>query len=126
DRLDLMHRRGHRGPRRHHTLEAALQSFRLLPPETAADPALLEHLAREGIVEREGRFVYRFDPASNGVRQPVDIWPLLGRIAAPTLLVRGEHSRVLPRAMAQEMADRIPRVRLAEIPGAYHHLVLDQ
>src|SRR5206468_2365329 len=47
DRLDRMHRRGHRGPRRHETLEAALASFRLLPPETSADPALLDHLARD-------------------------------------------------------------------------------
>jgi pimeloyl-ACP methyl ester carboxylesterase len=124
DRLDRMHRR--RGPRRHETQEAALASFRLIPPETSADPALLGHLAREGVVEREGRFVYRFDPACNGMRRPADNWPLLHRIAAPTLLVRGEHSPVLPRAMAQELARRIPRARWEEIPGAYHHLVLDR
>ena len=28
--------------------------------------------------------------------------------------------------MAEAMLARIPRVRLEEIPGAYHHLVLDQ
>ncbi len=126
DRLDRMHRRGHRGPRRHETLEAALASFRLLPPETSADPALLDHLAREGIVRREGHYLYRFDPGCNGRRRPVDAWLLLHRITAPTLLVRGEHSPVLPRAMAQEMAGRIVRARWEEIPGAYHHLVLDQ
>ena len=32
-----------------------------LPRETVAAPALLEHMAREGIVERDGRFMYRFD-----------------------------------------------------------------
>lgn len=126
DRLDRMHRRGHRGPRRHQTLEAALLSFRLLPPETSADPALLEHLARQGIVEREGRFLYRFDPATSGMRRPVDAWTLLDRITAPTLVVRGEHSPVLPRPMAQEIVARIGRARWEEIPDAYHHLVLDQ
>jgi pimeloyl-ACP methyl ester carboxylesterase len=125
DRLDRMHRRGHRGPRRHESLAAALHSFRLLPRETVADPALLEHLAREGIVEREGRFVYRFDPACNGQRRPTDNWPLLERIAAPTLLVRAEHSPVLTREMAREMVKRIPQVRFEEIAGAYHHLSLD-
>ena len=125
-RLDRMHRRGHRGPRRHETLEAALMSFRLLPPETSADPALLRHLAREGIVEREGRFLYRFDPATSGTRRPVDAWSLLHRITAPTLVVRGEHSPVLTRPMAQEVAARIGRARWEEIAGAYHHLVLDQ
>ncbi len=126
DRLDRMHRRGHRGPRPHETLERALASFRLVPPETTADAALLGHLAREGVVERGGRFVYRFDPACNGMRRPADNWPLLHRISAPTLLVRGEHSPVLPRDMAQEMTRRIPRARWEEIAGAYHHLVLDR
>jgi esterase len=125
ERLATMHRRGHRGPRRHESLDTALRSFRLLPPETTADPALLEHLGREGIVERDGRFLYRFDPACNGTRRPADGWALLERIAAPTLLVRGEHSPILPREMAAEMAKRIPKVRVEEIPGAYHHLVLD-
>lgn len=126
DRLHALHRRGHRGPRRHESLEAALRSFRLLPPETTADPTLLDHLGRQGIVEREGRFLYRFDPACNGTRRPVDAWPLLPRITAPTLLVRGEHSPILPPAMAQEMAARIPRSRVVEIPRAHHHLVLDE
>lgn len=125
DRLQNMHRRGDRGPMRHETLESALRSFRLLPRETVADPRLLEHLARQGIAEREGRFVYRFDPACNGQRRPTDGWALLGRITAPTLLVRGEHSPVLPREMAADMLARLSRARLVEIPGTYHHLVLD-
>ena len=125
ERLQNMHRRGDRGPMRHQTLESALRSFRLLPRETVAEPRLLEHLARQGITEREGRFLYRFDPACNGRRRPTDGWLLLARIVAPTLLVRGEHSPVLPREMAAEMLGRLPRARLVEIPGAYHHLVLD-
>jgi len=126
DRLERMHRRGHRGPRRHETLETALASFRLLPPDTAADPAFLRHLAQAGIVERDGRFLYRFDPATSGNRRPADVWALLHRITAPTLLVRGEHSPVLTRPTVQEMASRIPRARWEEIAGAYHHLVLDR
>jgi pimeloyl-ACP methyl ester carboxylesterase len=125
ERLNAMHHRGHRGPRRHETVESALASFRLLPRETTADPALLAHLGREGIAQRDGRFLYRFDPSTSGERQPVDAWPLLERITAPTLVVRGEHSPILPVAMANEILKRIPAGRLVEIPGAYHHLVLD-
>jgi pimeloyl-ACP methyl ester carboxylesterase len=125
DRLHAMHRRGLRGPRRHETVDAALASFRLLPAETTADPALLAHLGREGIAEREGRFLYRFDPLTSGERQPVDAWPLLQSIAVPTLVVRGEHSPILPLVMAQDILKRLPHGRLVEIPGAYHHLVLD-
>jgi pimeloyl-ACP methyl ester carboxylesterase len=125
ERLRTMHRRGDRGPMRHETLDSALRSFRLLPRETVAEPRLLEHLARQGIAEREGRFLYRFDPACNGRRRPTDGWALLDRIAAPTLLVRGERSPILPREMAREMLARLRQARLEEIAGTYHHLVLD-
>jgi len=125
ERLQNMHRRGDRGPMRHETLDSALRSFRLLPRETVADARLLEHLARQGIAERDGRFLYRFDPACNGRRRPTDGWALLERITAPTLLVRGEHSPILPREMAADMLRRLGRARLVEIAGTYHHLVLD-
>src|SRR3989454_3831546 len=65
DRLDRLRRRGERTLRPYPTLEAAAQSFRLLPRETAADPAFLAHLGAAGVVERDGAWVYRFDPASN-------------------------------------------------------------
>ena len=125
ERLHAMHRRGHRGPRRHETLDLALKSFRLLPAETLAAPDLLEHLGRQGITEREGRFLYRFDPQCNGSRKPVDGWALLPRIKAPTLLVRGELSPIMPQEMAERMEAAIPNARLVTMPGVYHHLVLD-
>jgi pimeloyl-ACP methyl ester carboxylesterase len=125
DRLVLMHRRGQRPLRRHPTREAAVRAFRLLPRETIADPALLEHMAREGVVERDGGWVYRFDPTANAARKPIDAWTLLDRIMAPTLIARAELSPVLPREQAARLAASIPRSTLVEIPGAYHHLTLD-
>ena len=126
ERLEGMHARGRRGPRLHPDPDSAVRAFRLLPRETAAAPELLAHLARAGFVERGGGWVYRFDPASNGSRSPVDAWPLLPRIAAPTLIVRGEWSPVLPRDMAERLRAAIAQARLVEIPKAYHHLVLDR
>ncbi len=125
DRLDRLRRRGERTLRPYPTREAAAQSFRLLPRETMADPALLAHLGAAGVVERDGAWVYRFDPASNAERHPVDAWSLLDRITAPTLIARGELSPVLPRDMADKLRAAIPRATLVEIPASYHHLVLD-
>ncbi len=125
ERLQAMHRRGHRGPRRHETLDSALRSFRLLPAETLAAPDLLEHLGRQGITQREGRFLYRFDPECNGARNPADGWSLLPQIKAPTLLVRGELSPIMPEEMAERMKAAIPNARLVTMLGVYHHLVLD-
>ena len=125
DRLDRLRTRGMATLRPYPTQEAAAASFRLLPRETVADPALLAHLGRSGVVERDGHWVYRFDPASNGQRQPVDAWTLVDRITAPTLVVRGELSPNFTREMADKLRAAIPGAKYVEIPGAYHHLVLD-
>jgi pimeloyl-ACP methyl ester carboxylesterase len=126
ERLAQMKERGERPPRRHPTLESAVAAFRLLPPETTADPALLAHLARAGVAWQDGAVMTRFDPACYAARVPVDGWPLLARITAPALVVRGELSPILPRPMAERLAAGLGNARLVEIPGAYHHLVLDQ
>ncbi len=126
ERVDRMHARGRRPPRLHASLELAVRSFRLLPPETIAEPEFLAHLAREGVAARDGGFKYRFDPACYGARQPVDCWPLLPQITAPVLVVRGELSPILPRDMAERLCAAIPQASLVEIAGAHHHLVLDR
>lgn len=127
ERLDRMRERGVRAPRRHATAEAAVAAFRLLPPDTVADPALLAHVARAGLIQRDGAgWGYRFDPTAYATRRPVDGWPLLPTITAPTLVVRGELSPVLPRDMARRMRDAIPAASVVEIAGAYHHVVLDR
>jgi pimeloyl-ACP methyl ester carboxylesterase len=125
DRIDRMRERGQRPPRLHPTEEEAVRSFRLLPKETTADPALLQHLARAGLIRTDGGYRYRFDPACYANREPVDCWPLLPHITAPALVVRGELSPVLPADMAIRLGASIPRAEVAEIKGAYHHLTLD-
>jgi pimeloyl-ACP methyl ester carboxylesterase len=54
------------------------------------------------------------------------MWPHLSRIAAPTLIVRAALSPVLTADMAERMRASIPDVRMVEVPGAYHHVTLDQ
>ncbi len=108
------------------TRSAALSRFRLSPPETTASPALVRAVGARGIRRLpSGRWVYRFDPACERTRTPVDTWPLLPRIAVPTLIVRGEHSTILPRDLAARMAKAIPSARAEEVAGAHHHVTLD-
>jgi pimeloyl-ACP methyl ester carboxylesterase len=126
ERLGRLRQRGRRSLRLHPTREAAVAAFRLLPRETVADPALLTHLARAGVVQRDHGWQYRFDPEANHQRRPADTWAALPRIAAPTLIVRGEWSPILPAELAERMRAAIPRAGLVEIPGVYHHLVLDR
>jgi pimeloyl-ACP methyl ester carboxylesterase len=126
ERLAWMKERGERPPRQHATIEAAVAAFRLVPPDTSASPTLLAHLARESVAWRDGTVGARFDPGAYAARKPVDAWPLLPRIAAPTLVIRGERSPILPRPMAERLRAEIPDARLVEIAEAYHHLVLDR
>jgi len=125
ERVDRMHERGRRPLRLHPTVEDAVRSFRLLPQGTRAERELLAHLSRAGLARRDGGFKYRFDPACYGARRPVDAWPLLERVEAPTLLVRGELSPVLPRDMMERIRRVIPKASAVEIPRAYHHVMLD-
>ena len=125
ERLNVMHARGSRTPRLHPSAEAAAAAFRLLPRETLADPALLAHMGRAAVAQRNGGWGWRFDPATHGERKPVDAWPLLPQITAPTLVVRGGLSPVLPAEMAERLRARIPHSSLVTIPNAYHHLTLD-
>jgi pimeloyl-ACP methyl ester carboxylesterase len=126
ERLRALQRGAPRPPTEFPSSSLALARFRLRPPETVAPPALLGAIARRGLVKLpSGRWRYRFDPACERTRGPVDCWPLLPRITSPTLVVRGEHSTVLDREIARRMAKTLPSAALEEIPGAHHHVTLD-
>src|SRR5262245_233049 len=126
ERLRARQRRAPRPQAEFPTLAAALARFRLRPPETTAAPALLRTIARHGLVRLpSGRWRYRFDPACEHTRMPVDCWPLLPRITSPTLVVRGEYSTILEREVGRRMAKAIPSAVLEEIPGAHHHVTFD-
>jgi pimeloyl-ACP methyl ester carboxylesterase len=126
ERLRALQRRAPGPQTEFPTLSAAVARFRLRPSETLASPALLRQIARRGL-ERlpSGRWRYRFDPACERTRVPVDCWPLLPGITVPTLVVRGEHSTILDRDVALQMTKALPAATLEEIPGAHHHVTLD-
>lgn len=61
--------------------------------------------------------------AIEAIRQSVlrrDYWPVLSRVRASTLLVRGEESEHLSHRTAVCMAEYLPAARLVEVPGADH------
>ncbi len=49
---------------------------------------------------------------------------VLPEIAAPTLVIRGEHDRVVPRRWAEEVARLVPDGRYAEVPGRGHETMI--
>ena len=49
-----------------------------------------------------------------------ELWPFMGGIPCPTLIVRGEYSTFVSQEEAQNMCQMIPRAEIAVIPRASH------
>lgn len=49
---------------------------------------------------------------------------VLPLVAADTLVIRGEHDRIVPRYWAEEVAALLPKGRYAEVPGRGHDTML--
>jgi pimeloyl-ACP methyl ester carboxylesterase len=106
-------------------LDDILDKFRLEPPGTLLSPGEVRELARHCVQQRpDGRWTWRFDWKAFTLRYP-PVWPQLAGIRCPTLVVRGQESRVMSRADFERVAAAIPGARAVELPGAHHHVPLD-
>jgi len=109
------------------TREEAVRRYGFLPPARGTSEALRRAIAEHSVSRNEdGRWGYKFDP--RWFRLTTRSRPELERIRCPTLIVRGEHSRVLTPEGALELCNEIgdPEVELAVIAGAGHHVQLDR
>ena len=127
DGLAEMRQIGARPLRRFLSRQAAARAFRLIPPETVARPARLRTLATRSTRHRgHGRWSIGPDREFFARVIPQVAWPLLPRIACPTLILRAERSSILGRQTAQAMRRAIPHATLCEIPDTCHHLTLER
>jgi len=60
------------------------------------------------------------------VIQHLDLEPVLGSIAAPTLVVAGADDQATPPAMIRRIAAAVPRARMAIVPDAAHLANIEQ
>jgi pimeloyl-ACP methyl ester carboxylesterase len=72
----------------------------------------------------DGALVWKWHPSVKERRSTgdVDWWAVLRAITSPTLVLRGEHSPILDRDVAERMAKELPNGRFVEIPKAVHTL----
>ncbi len=100
--------------------------YRLRPGHSSAAPEVVHHIAaNSGREQPDGTWRLKFDRAVYATREDHDGRPHWSHIATPALLVRGEHSeRITPEVYA-DAKSRCPQLELAEVPGAYHHVMLD-
>ena len=78
-----------------------------------------------------GKIGWRYDLAvreqrRNGTAAPAeDLWPLLPNITAPTLVVRGKETDLLPADIARQMVDTLPNGQVVEVERAGHMVFED-
>ena len=114
-----------RGQPLYATEEIMLSKFRLQPPGTLLDQPGLRQLGRHGVRQGPAGWTWKFD--WHGLTFPYgSVWPQLPDIAIDALIVRGEHSLILPRPALEQVAAGLPRGRALEIAGAHHHVPLDK
>lgn len=84
------------------------------------------HLTRHSIARNpDGRFRLLIDPGIGRAFQSaffvnVSMWRQWGAIRSPVLVLRGEHSDLLPRDLARSMTQQGPRAKLVEFPECGH------
>ncbi len=85
------------------------------------------HLTEHTVCQdSDGTWHFRYDPEiaepfrASFAAGPIDLWPYYDRVNCPTLVVRGAESDLLTRETWQQMGERGPRAKLAEIPGVGH------
>jgi pimeloyl-ACP methyl ester carboxylesterase len=83
------------------------------------------HLATHSARRDGAQWKLHYDPKisiahAEGAKADIDLWPLWDSIKVPTLLLRGETSRILDAATAQRMTETGPRAKLVTFAGVGH------
>ena len=68
----------------------------------------------------------RWGRCQSGQEQEPKFTSLLGSIAAPTLVVTSDNDHLIPMELSELIAARIPRAKLAVLPGAGHIPFMEQ
>ncbi len=110
------------------TLDAAMVYRREASPIVAARGVADQRELALGVLRQQpdGQWGWKMDPAY--IRQRVDrgapvrpdLWPTLGQLACPALVVWGTDSDVLSEAQARRMVETLPKGELLAIPGVGH------
>jgi pimeloyl-ACP methyl ester carboxylesterase len=107
-------------------LETARMRFRLMPDEGAIPPGLLDVIARRSIRPAPGGYTLKFDRETFLGGDGIETLELIRRLRVPTLLLRGEHSRIMTSEASRIAAEANPLITFREIAGAHHHLILER
>ena len=105
----------------------ALSRFRLAPPQTCDNLYVVDEIARQGLIEENGVWRWRFDPLFVDKLIRGDAWGALALASTRLAVFYGELSAIVagePLRLFREQAP--PSTPFIGIPQAGHHVMLDQ
>ncbi len=103
-----------------------VEKFRLLPSSDRVDPQTLAHIARHAVrPDGDGAWTVKADRRFHAARPETDQRPGWRKVNVPALLVAGELSDRLGADSLDWVRREAPRVEVAVIRGAHHHVYMD-
>jgi pimeloyl-ACP methyl ester carboxylesterase len=106
------------------TLDEAVAEARAGNP-TAPD-ANLRYRTEHNVRAVDGGLVFKYDPRVPATWQPTDLWPELGKITVPALLVLGGINSAVPPGAAERMAKEFRCLDVADVPDSGHSVPTDR
>jgi len=109
-------------------LATGVSRFRLLPEQPAGPPEVMTHIARHSLRQTAGGWQWKFDPNLPSSQLLATIDPAdLQSLLVPVDFIYGEFSVVVSHERAQRTAAALGlRQPPIAIPGAHHHVMIDQ
>lgn len=110
----------------YNTESSILFRFRLEPDRTKLSPEKVREMGRHAIRRLEdGKWTWKFDWRAFLLSYAA-VWDDLAAVRAPALVVRGEHSLVLPQDEYERVLEGLSGARGEVVRDAFHHVMLDQ
>ncbi len=94
--------------------------------QIASDDMIRHRVTNNARQRPDGKWTWKYSPDAPRLWRPEDLWERLADITAPTLVVRGGVSNVLPQDVAEKEAAAIPNGRLEVIEGSGHPVPMDR
>lgn len=94
-----------------------------------SEAALEQRVAENFRQTPDGKIAWRYD--ARGIRETrmnpdrsriIDLWPVIGKLDVPTLVIRGERSDFCPAETVDEMCRRNARIAQVSVPNASHYV----
>ena len=109
------------------TLNSAVESFRLIPPQPCRNDYILEHIAKNSFKETNDGWLLKSDGKMMKTYQSSDLTDILMSPECPVYLVYGLMSQIFPAELVEytKYVGNLPDERVVGVPGTMHHLFID-